>query len=150
MTDKICLCYDSLTKEKERRTVKELILSVLLILAICNDCINYKIKNSIIVSGMAAGICFRIWEYGMMGVGVWFLGVALPIVGLWFLFRYRMLGAGDIKLFSMIGGMYEPSVIINIIVLAFLAGGILSIIRILQTGCLKNRLQYLAGFISSQ
>ena len=99
---------------------------------------------------MATGLCFRIWEYGMMGIFVWFFGAVIPIVILWLLFRYRMLGAGDIKLFSMIGGMYGSSAVMNTLVLAFLAGGVLSIIRLFQTGGLKDRLQYLASFISSQ
>ena len=89
-------------------------------------------------------------EYGIDGIVIWFLGAIMPLVILGSLFRYRMLGAGDIKLFSMIGGMYGPSVIMNTMILAFLAGGVLSIIRLLQTGGFRNRLQYLAGFISSQ
>lgn len=61
-----------------------------------------------------------------------------------------MLGAGDIKLFSVIGGLYGAHAVINIIILAFLAGGILSIIRLIQVKNFKSRLQYLAVFILKQ
>ena len=107
-------------------------------------------KNDIIVIGIIAGLTFRISEYGVRGIIVWFHGAAVPVILLWMLFRYRMLGAGDIKLFSVIGGMYGLPVIINTMILAFMAGGVLSVIRLLQTGGFMNRLQYLAGFISSQ
>ena len=103
-----------------------------------------------ILMGLTAGLIFRIEECGVKGILIWFFGAALPIVLFWMLFRYKMLGAGDIKLFSVIGGMYGLPVIINTMILAFLAGGVLSVIRLLQTGGFKNRLQYLAGFISSQ
>lgn len=99
---------------------------------------------------MAAGLLWRILEYGIKGIVVWLFGAMIPILLLWILFRYKMLGAGDIKLFSVIGGMYGTPIIINTMILAFLAGGVLSFIRLLQTGGFKNRLQYLAGFISKQ
>lgn len=118
--------------------------------AVCSDCSSYKVKNSIILSGMAAGILYRISEQGIKGVVFWLFGAMIPVLLLWILFRYRMLGAGDIKLFSVIGGMYGASIIINTMILAFFAGGVLSVIRLLETGGFKNRLQYLAGFISEQ
>ena len=145
----LCVKIASLQK-KERRTVKDFIVFGLLIAAVWNDCISYKVRNSIIIMGLTAGFLFRIEECGVRGIVIWFLGVALPIVLFWMLFRYKMLGAGDIKLFSVIGGMYGLPVVINTIILAFLAGGVLSVIRLLQTGGFRNRLQYLAGFISSQ
>lgn len=86
----------------------------------------------------------------MRGIIVWFFGAAIPIILLWRLFRYKVLGAGDIKLFSVIGGIYGLPVVINTMILAFLAGGVLSVIRLVQTGGFVNRLQYLAGFVSSQ
>lgn len=122
----------------------------LLLVAICNDCIFYKVKNFIIVSGLFLGVAFQVSEMGTVGMISWFVGAAIPIFILWILFRYKMLGAGDIKLFSVIGGMYGAPVIIDTMILAFLAGGVLSVIRLVQTGGLKNRMQYLAGFISNQ
>ena len=129
---------------------KDIIMCCLLVVAICNDCIFYKVRNFIIVSGLLVGLVVQFLEAGGTGIINWILGVCIPIVLLWVLFRYKMLGAGDIKLFSIIGGMYGASVIIDTIILAFLAGGVLSVIRLLQTGGLKNRLQYLAAFISNQ
>ena len=150
LTGKMCCVKITSLQKKERRTVKDFITCGLLLAAVWNDCISYKVRNSIILMGLAAGLIFRIEECGLKGIVLWFFGAAVPVVLLWILFRYKMLGAGDIKLFSVIGGMYEPPVIINTMILAFLAGGVLSVIRLLQTGGFKNRLQYLAGFISNQ
>lgn len=96
------------------------------------------------------GALFQFSETGLSGILKWLIGVLVPVFILWILFRYKVLGAGDIKLFSVIGGMYGTPVIINTIILAFFAGGVLSVIRLVQTGSFKNRLQYLAGFISEQ
>lgn len=119
-------------------------------MAVCNDCSSYKVKNPVILSGLAAGLVIRISEYGVRGIFVWGIGAFIPIAVLWILFCYRMLGAGDIKLFSIIGAMYGVPVILNTMILAFFAGGVLSFIRLVQTGGFRNRLQYLADFISSQ
>lgn len=130
--------------------MKDFIICCLLVAAIYNDCIFYKVKNWIILSGLFLGLVIQVLEAGGMGIINWFLGSLIPILLLWMLFRYKMLGAGDIKLFSIIGSMYGASVIIDTIILAFLAGGVLSVIRLLQTGGFRNRLQYLAGFLSNQ
>lgn len=139
-----------LLQKKERRTVKDFIVCCLLIIAIYSDCTSYKVKNSIILIGFCLGFLFQFYQNGFNGIFDWLLGSLLPVCLLWVLFRYRMLGAGDIKLFSVIGGWYGPLAIINIIILAFLAGGILSVIRLIQVGNFKYRLQYLAVFILNQ
>lgn len=119
-------------------------------MAVWSDCISYKVKNAIIITGLFLGVIFQVLETGVIGILNWFIGAVLPVIILWLLFRCKMLGAGDIKLFSIIGGMYGMPVIINTIILAFFAGGVLSVIRLMQTGGFKNRMQYLADFISKQ
>ena len=136
--------------KKGRRNVRDFIVCCILVIAIYSDYTSYKVKNSIIWSGLSIGIIVQFFYNGLDGIFQWFLGISLPICLLWFLFRYRMLGAGDIKLFSVIGGLYGPLAVINIIILAFLAGGLLSIIRLIQVRNFKSRLQYLAVYIQNQ
>ena len=136
--------------KKERRNVKDFFVCCILIIAVYSDYISYKVKNSIIWTGLCFGAICQFLQNGLNGIFQWLLGSLLPICLLWILFRYRMLGAGDIKLFSVIGGLYGAHAVINIIILAFLAGGILSIIRLIQVKNFKSRLQYLAVFILRQ
>ena len=136
--------------KKERRNVKDFFVCCILIIAIYSDYTSYKVKNFIIWTGLCFGFIFQFLSNDLDGIFEWVLGSLLPICLFWVLFRYRMLGAGDIKLFSVIGGLYGPRAIINIIVLAFLAGGIFSIIRLIRVRNFKSRLQYLAVFILKQ
>lgn len=76
-------------------------------------------------------------------------GVLLPIGLLWLLFRFRMLGAGDIKLFSVIGGLYGSSFSLKVIVIAFFLGAVMSVFQLLRHKSLGYRLQYLAEYISN-
>ena len=67
---------------------------------------------------------------------------------LWLLFRLRMLGAGDIKLFAVIGGVTGTSVW-SIMCYSFLAGGILAVIQMVYHRSLRNRIQYLLQYIQT-
>jgi prepilin peptidase CpaA len=58
-------------------------------------------------------------------------GVVIPIVILYFLFIIKALGAGDIKLFAVVGS-YIGKPVITIIFYSFLAGGVISLIYLLM------------------
>lgn len=76
------------------------------------------------------------------------IGIGIPIVLLILLHVLRMLGAGDIKLLAVIGGIIGDSVL-NVMLYSFIAGGILSVIHMLHHHSLVNRLQYLWNYILS-
>ena len=59
-------------------------------------------------------------------LGSWICGLLVPILILGILFIFRMLGAGDIKLLSVIGSMIGPTKILNCISYSFLIGAVIS------------------------
>lgn len=75
-------------------------------------------------------------------------GMLLPIVLLYFLFYFRMIGAGDIKLLCMCGAFLGPQDAFSCIIISFLAGGVISVILLLKHGNIHSRFlcffQYLA------
>lgn len=78
---------------------------MLLIAAAVQDIQSGKVSNRLIAAGLMAGAVFQITEYGAMGACYFLRNISVPVILFYLLFQMRVLGAGDIKLFSMTGGM---------------------------------------------
>ncbi len=94
------------------------------------------------------GFLLRLGDSGLYGIAYWFSGVMIPIAILYALFLLGMLGAGDIKLISVIGGFCGVSCCIKVFVFALFAGGILSFFKCIRHGYLLSRLQYFTAYFS--
>ena len=73
------------------------------------DHCTLRIPNKIILWSAAAGLVVQIFLYGWTGVLQW-AGGLLPAFVLLPFFALRMLGAGDIKLLSTLGGDFRNQV----------------------------------------
>ena len=74
------------------------------------------------------------------GSGYFSFGMLFPILALYILFYFHMLGAGDIKLLSAVGGFLGVPAILKCMIVSFLSGAVLSIGIILVCGNLPQRL----------
>ena len=74
------------------------------------------------------------------GSGYFLFGMLFPILALYILFYFHMLGAGDIKLLSAVGGFLGVPAILKCMIVSFLSGAVLSIGIILVCGNLPQRL----------
>lgn len=74
---------------------------------------------------------FLLAEFGFWGIIYFLWNSFVPIILLFLLFRMRALGAGDIKLFSMIGSMVTFWQLLMCIKWAFLLGGVWVIFRLI-------------------
>ena len=61
-----------------------------------------KISNRLIVCGLIWGLVLKIWGNGYVGILYFILNITIPVVLLFLLFQMHALGAGDIKLFSLV------------------------------------------------
>ena len=104
-----------------------LILSGFLICAVYTDMTQTRISNRLIVLGLVLGIFFRIMTEGYMGVLFFVVNIFIPVILLYLLFQLRVLGAGDIKLFSMLGAFISTEQLLSLMVLAFCVGALLGI-----------------------
>lgn len=109
---------------------------------------KYQVKNGIVYLGWLLGLWYNVRHYGLEGMCVWFLGMVFPILCLWLLFTLKMMGAGDIKVLSMVGGFYGFHEARRILVFSFLIGAILSIIHVIRYKNLFIRLRYLVNYIA--
>lgn len=124
------------------------ILISIVSIAACMDLVREKIDNRFIAACWILGIGYQAGAQGMEGIWICLTGSILPIALLFILFLFRMLGPGDIKLFSVIGGFVGPVVISKCIVLSFVFGAFLSIGFILVCGNFVARLLYFTNYIN--
>lgn len=89
-----------------------------------------KIKNEIILLGYLLGLISLICQGRPEKLFYALSGLLFPIVLLYPIFLIRGLGAGDIKLFSVIGCFLSYKDTFYCILLAFLIGGIISLFKL--------------------
>ncbi len=77
--------------------------AAVLLAAVCMDLTYYRIWNVLIFAGISAGIALWIPSVSIQSSVSLLAGILLPVIICWIPFRMHALGAGDIKLFSVIG-----------------------------------------------
>lgn len=100
-------------------------LQVFLMCAVVMDLSTGKISNRLICWALISSIMLRILGNEAGSVATFFLNISIPVIVLYLLFQLRALGAGDIKLFSVVGAYVFTYELINIMSLAFLFGGVI-------------------------
>lgn len=108
-----------------------LVLLGFLFCAVYTDMTQTRISNRLIVLGLFIGFLFRIYMEGSVGVLSYTTNIFIPVILLYLLFQVRALGAGDIKLFSMLGAFISTEQLLKLIVLAFGVGALLGIFKII-------------------
>lgn len=93
-------------------TAKYYLLMVLLIIALINDSMTHKIKNIVLLPFFLGGLLINGYLRGLAGILDALLGSLIPILALGVFFAYRLLRAGDIKLFSTVGAIMGSSFIV--------------------------------------
>lgn len=126
--------------------LKYLTLSAILLAAVWMDIRTQKISNRLIFFGLGLGLFFRMCEYGAMGVLLFLRNISIPVIVFYLLFLMHALGAGDIKLFSVISGFVNLDGLCSCIFFAFLFGAGIALVRMLRERSLVRRMLELAFF----
>ena len=96
-----------------------------LTLAVVMDFGNGRISNRLIVSGLIWGLAFRLLGEGSAGAVHFLMNISIPVILLFLLFSLCILGAGDIKLFSIAGGFLTLTQLCYLIPVAFVVGAVI-------------------------
>ena len=107
--------------------VRYVVLLALLSYAVYTDFTQTRISNRLIVLGLVTGFLFRIFSEGRMGIFFYCFNILIPVIFFYLLFQMHSLGAGDIKLFSMLGAFISTEQLLNLMVLAFCVGALMGI-----------------------
>lgn len=115
-------------------------------IAVFMDLTRKKIPNRLILVGYSFGLAVHIRICGIAGPVIFLAGILLPLLLLWVLYYFRMVGAGDIKLLSALGGLLGPTDGFFCILYSFLIAGCISAILIVHRRILRHRLNYFIAY----
>lgn len=117
--------------------------------AVVMDLVREKISNYLILLAWSAGLFWQLWRYGWWGWVEFLAGSIVPIAFLFFLFLPGMLGAGDIKLFSAIGGIMGVVPIVKCIAFSLGFGAVFSIAFMVLCGNVTERFRYFGSYMNA-
>lgn len=122
------------------------LLLLLLFLAAYMDLKTDRIPNKLIVAGIVSGISGTLWfclDFRQTAFSVF-----LAFLLLYPLFKIGALGAGDVKIFIMIGSFLAVREYLTVMVLSFLIGAFFSLVKIFAERNGRERMRYFLSYIS--
>lgn len=106
----------------------------LLIVAVGMDLRSMRISNRLILIGLEVSLIRRVFCDGIGGLFTGVFLISLPVIVLYLLFLAGALGAGDIKLFSLLGGFLNFKELMWCMIFSFLFAAIFSFAKMLYHG----------------
>ena len=127
--------------------IKLITLIMTLSMAVITDFKNYKVPNTLILNGILMGLLFNGF-YGNAGdLKDCFIGMIFPAAVFMCLYRWSMIGAGDIKLFMVCGSFLGIEDTLEVIFISFVIGAVLSLLQLIKNRNLFQRLNYFTNYI---
>lgn len=108
-----------------------LTLYAIIIVAVVQDITSMRISNRLIIMGLFLSMAFGIVLGGVPRIVQVLLNISIPVIMLYLFYLIGVLGAGDIKLFSVIGGFTNLKTLTDCILAAFVAGAMIAVIKML-------------------
>ena len=129
-------------------TIRGMIALFGALIAVCTDTADGKIRNGLILLLYAAGIGLQAFGGPMTGGEGFLPGAALPLLLLVPLFHFRMIGGGDVKLLSALGGILGLSSFLVCFVCSLLLGAAFSFLLLMWDGGFCERFGYFRSYLS--
>lgn len=120
------------------------VLVLLLFSAAILDFYRGKIPNILILAGCCYGMIRLVYYQDVFSH---ILGILFPIIALFPLYKIGTIGAGDIKLFSMMGFYFTFMENLYCIFIAFVIGAIVSAISFIRYDNFLERMTYLFSYL---
>lgn len=118
----------------------ELTLYTVVGVAVIQDLQSMKISNRLILTGLVLSLMFGIISGRTSQILYILWNIFFPVIVLYILYLSGVLGAGDIKLFSVIGGFTDFHILTRCMLAAFFASAVISAVRLLHNRSLKRSL----------
>lgn len=115
----------------------ELILHMIVIVAVIQDFKYMRISNRLIIMGLILSLVFGIFLGGVPRIFHILVNISFPVVMLYLLYLFGALGAGDIKLFSVIGAFTNFKTLTGCMLAAFAVGAVISVVKMLYNRNLR-------------
>ncbi len=111
------------------------------------DLTTNRIPNYLVAAELAVGFAYQLCIFGPMGILSFLGGIAVPFALSYVLFLFRMIGAGDIKLFMALGSVAGFPLNVRIMLWSVICGGIISVFILWRRTGIMPRLIYLASYV---
>lgn len=123
--------------------LRELLLMPLLTMAGIYDLREKKIPNYLIWSGWIFALSIRFLQEGLRGLIYCMAAILVTVTIAFPLFWIRAVGAGDVKLVSVIGGMYGLEFLYLVTVVWLIMAGFVSLAILFRNRIFLDRFQYM-------
>jgi prepilin peptidase CpaA len=134
-------------KRGEKMIFYEWFPVVIAAVAVAMDLKTAKVDNGWILFSLGLGLLLRILTRGLWGVWLFLTGGLFPILCLGLLFQFRMLGAGDIKLFCAIGGILGIYRVSICMMVSLFIGACIAVALMVSNGSFHERFAYFENYI---
>ena len=116
-------------------------------LAVTQDLSSMRISNRLILAGIMMGLGFRLWMQGPAAIVPFLVNISFPVIVLYLFFLMGAIGAGDIKLFSVIGSFVNFRQLVWCMGLSFVIGAVFSLCRMLKNRNLQISMFHAFSYI---
>ncbi len=117
--------------------------------AALSDIEKWRVSNRWLILWAAAGFAYEFIFFAGANIAGRLTGALIPAALLGVFFIFRMLGAGDIKLFCVLGIWMGAEDILKCMLFSFLIGAVISIISIVRNKNARERLFVLVSSIAN-
>lgn len=107
-----------------------------------------RIYNDWIVLGILLGLSIRILKNGWHDILGAMAAMLLSFCILYPIYKIGALGAGDVKLFIMVGSFESAGKLLRVIIVSFIIGSVFSIVKMISEDNFKERMLYLFSYLS--
>lgn len=129
--------------EMEVRKISTFLIWSILTTGCLFDARDYKIPNELIILGYIGGLLLNIHSYQIMGVAIFITKAIWPILLLSLLTVVQGLGAGDVKLFSVMSTMVGAADLVTTFIYSVMIAGVIAIGLCIKNGhIVKRKLHY--------
>lgn len=128
-------------------TFQNLLFGTVYVPCVLSDIRDYKVPNRWILTGWLTGLVHQIFTYSVQGLFLWIISVLLPILILFPLYAFRVLGAGDIKLISVAFGIYGAFAGFRQLVFIGIAGAAGAFLEMLLKKQLISRFVFFGNYV---
>lgn len=122
-----------------------ILLLGILVSAVITDLRTYRIPNFLILSGLLSGLLQVTLTEGLMALLTAIVNASIICVSLLLLYFIKALGAGDVKLFSVIAVFVGLKPTYRILLCSLVIGGALGLIKVVVKIIQKKRIERKGG-----